>query len=58
MSSKSVATATIETLDEHVDDLCFNLALILRRLLEIDPAAEAADEDEDFDHIMEEMRDV
>jgi len=55
MSTQPVAAATIE-IDEHVDDLCFNLALALRRLLEIDPAADAADEDGDFDPIMEEIK--
>lgn len=49
----SMASGTPQ-LDEHVDDLCFTLALALRRILGV---ALPSEEEEDLDSIWEDTND-
>ncbi len=42
-------------LDEHVDDFCFSLALVLRRVLEIEPLDACNEEDEEDEKDLAQM---
>ena len=58
MSTVSQLMSGTPQLDEHVDDLCFTLALALRRLLglAVDSTADEVDEETEFEALLEEDR--
>ena len=51
--SSTPEVSSMTDLDEHVDAFCFTLALALRRILDLEPINLDAEEDENWETLLE-----